>query len=72
MPSGRPLIRLRECAQPPTLANPVTRQIQNWRGRNGNDPSVDIAKDADHRLKVVSAISTPYAEVARHIHSLFT
>jgi len=21
---------------------------RNWRGRDGNDPSVDIAKDADH------------------------
>jgi len=24
--------------------------IQNWRGRDGNDPSVDIAKDADQRF----------------------
>jgi len=22
----------------------------SWRGRDGNDPSVDIAKDADHRF----------------------
>ena len=22
----------------------------NWRGRDGNDPSVDIAKDADQRF----------------------
>jgi len=28
----------------------VTRIIQNWRGRDGNDPSVDIAKDADQRF----------------------
>jgi len=25
----------------------ATGQIQNWRGRDGNDPSVDIGKDAD-------------------------
>ena len=24
--------------------------IQDWRGRDGNDPSVDIAKDADQRF----------------------
>ncbi len=24
--------------------------FQNWRGRDGNDPSVDIAKDADQRF----------------------
>jgi len=28
----------------------VTGPIQNWRGRDGNDPSVDIAKDADQRF----------------------
>jgi hypothetical protein len=27
-----------------------TPPIQNWRGRDGNDPSVDIAKDADQRF----------------------
>jgi hypothetical protein len=31
-----------------TPVTAVTPQIQNWRGRDGNDPSVDIAKDADH------------------------
>jgi len=24
--------------------------FKNWRGRDGNDPSVDIAKDADQRF----------------------
>ena len=24
--------------------------LKNWRGRDGNDPSVDIAKDADQRF----------------------
>ena len=24
--------------------------FENWRGRDGNDPSVDIAKDADQRF----------------------
>jgi hypothetical protein len=28
----------------------VTGRIRNWRGRDGNDPSVDIAKDADQRF----------------------
>ena len=23
---------------------------KNWRGRDGNDPSLDIAKDAEHRF----------------------
>jgi hypothetical protein len=26
------------------------RIFNNWRGRDGNDPSVDIAKDADQRF----------------------
>jgi hypothetical protein len=25
-------------------------ELKNWRGRDGNDPSVDIAKDADQRF----------------------
>jgi len=25
-------------------------RIPDWRGRDGNDPSVDIAKDADQRF----------------------
>jgi hypothetical protein len=25
-------------------------EYKNWRGRDGNDPSVDIAKDADQRF----------------------
>ena len=25
-------------------------EFMNWRGRDGNDPSVDIAKDADQRF----------------------
>jgi hypothetical protein len=25
-------------------------EFKNWRGRDGNDPSVDIAKDADQRF----------------------
>ena len=25
-------------------------RIQNWRGRDGNDPSVGIAKDVDQRF----------------------
>ena len=25
-------------------------RIQNWRGRDGNDPSFDIAKDAERRF----------------------
>ncbi len=25
-------------------------EFRNWRGRDGNDPSVDIAKDADQRF----------------------
>ena len=28
----------------------MAAQIRNWRGRDGNDPSVDIAKDADQRF----------------------
>jgi len=28
----------------------TTPPIQDWRGRDGNDPSVDIAKDADQRF----------------------
>jgi hypothetical protein len=28
----------------------VTDRIRKWRGRDGNDPSVDIAKDADQRF----------------------
>jgi hypothetical protein len=32
------------------MASAVTPQIRNWRGRDGNDPSVDIAKDADQRF----------------------
>jgi len=31
-------------------AQPVTGLIQNWRGRDGNDPSGDIAKDAAQRF----------------------
>jgi hypothetical protein len=26
------------------------RSLSKWRGRDGNDPSVDIAKDADQRF----------------------
>jgi hypothetical protein len=29
---------------------PDVRSDENWRGRDGNDPSVDIAKDADQRF----------------------
>jgi len=37
----------------------VRVECKNWRGRDGNDPSVDIAKDADQRfLKVVNATTT--------------
>jgi len=32
------------------MAKSGTPQIQVWRGRDGNDPSVDIAKDADQRF----------------------
>ncbi len=28
----------------------VLFRIYSWRGRDGNDPSVDIAKDADQRF----------------------
>jgi hypothetical protein len=28
----------------------VRFKLTNWRGRDGNDPSVDIAKDADQRF----------------------
>src|SRR5207245_483272 len=28
----------------------TTPPIQDWRGRDGNDPSVDIANDADQRF----------------------
>jgi len=28
----------------------TTPPIQDWRGRDGNDPYVDIAKDADQRF----------------------
>jgi hypothetical protein len=31
-------------------AVPVTGLIQKWRGRDGNDASVDIAKDDDQRF----------------------
>jgi hypothetical protein len=30
------------------LLLPRVRPQGEWRGRDGNDPSVDIAKDADH------------------------
>jgi len=32
------------------MALAITGVIQDWRGRDGNDPSVDIAKDADQRF----------------------
>jgi hypothetical protein len=37
--------------------------VQRWRGRDGNDPSVDIAKDADQRFEdgVESVRSRPPA-----------
>jgi hypothetical protein len=50
MPSERPPATLTDGRQRPGTANPITAQIQNWRGRDGNDPSVDIAKDADQRF----------------------
>ena len=28
----------------------VDFKFKNWRGRDGNDPSVEIAKDADQRF----------------------
>jgi len=28
----------------------LDNRIHNWRGRDGKDPSVDIAKDADQRF----------------------
>jgi len=28
----------------------VGSELKVWRGRDGNDPSVDIAKDADQRF----------------------
>jgi hypothetical protein len=28
----------------------VRIEFKDWRGRDGNDPSVDIAKDADQRF----------------------
>ena len=29
---------------------PIKFVFEKWRGRDGNDPSVDIAKDADQRF----------------------
>jgi hypothetical protein len=49
-PSERPLASLPDFGQSPALGAAVTALIQNWRGRDGNDPSVDIAKDADQRF----------------------
>src|ERR1700738_1919132 len=34
----------------PNLTTRCQDRIKNWRGRDGNDPSVDIAKDADQRF----------------------
>ena len=39
-----------DCSQSPVPGPAVTAQIQSWRGRGGNDPSVDIAKDAYQRF----------------------
>ena len=50
MPSAGRSSRLHACGESPSTAEPVTNLIQNWRGRDGNDPSVDIAKDADQRF----------------------
>jgi hypothetical protein len=35
---------------PVCVGSSVQFVLQNWRGRDGNDPSVDIAKDADQRF----------------------
>ena len=32
------------------IGRDVRVKFENWRGRDGNDPSVDIAKDADQRF----------------------
>jgi len=49
-PSGRPLASFPDSGQSPELGAAVTALIQNWRGRDGNDPSGDIAKDAAQRF----------------------
>ncbi len=33
-----------------SIGRDVRVKFENWRGRDGNDPSVDIAKDADQRF----------------------
>jgi hypothetical protein len=35
----------------PKVSSPVAKsKFENWRGRDGNDPSGDIAKDATQRF----------------------
>ena len=36
--------------QSKTCQPDISFVFKNWRGRDGNDPSVDIAKDADQRF----------------------
>ena len=43
--AGRP-----DCGQAPKTTLALTGLIQDWRGRDGNDPSADIAKDAGRRF----------------------
>src|SRR5438445_8389092 len=33
-----------------SIGRDVRVKFENWRGRDGNDPSLDIAKDADQRF----------------------
>ncbi len=50
MPSECLFVGRPDCGQLANTALAVTDLVRNWRGRDGNDPSVDIAKDADQRF----------------------
>ena len=46
-PTGLQCPLIRSAARGSDAIGPNPAQFK-WRGRDGNDPSVDIAKDADH------------------------
>jgi hypothetical protein len=63
---GRP-----DCGQLPKMALAVTDLVRNWRGRDGNDPSVDIAKDADQRFLSSTKLSfSPSTDIRCYINDL--
>ncbi len=49
-PSERSFGEPPDCGQLRNDRSALIALIQDWRGRDGNDPSVDIAKDADQRF----------------------